>query len=55
LDIILPSLAFSNISKAIKLLQNYNIPQTTSVSKFSTEQNNVAKIIEYIEYLKQIK
>jgi hypothetical protein len=49
LDIIPPSFAFSNVWKAIKWLQNYDKPQNITVSKFSTEQNNVAEIIEYLK------
>jgi hypothetical protein len=30
-------------------MQNYDKPQNTSVSEFSTEQNNVIKIIEYLK------
>jgi hypothetical protein len=45
------SLAFSNIRKAIKWLQNYDKPQNTSISKFSTEHKNVAKNIEYLEQI----
>jgi hypothetical protein len=46
----LPSLAFSYILKALKSLQNYDKLQETSVFKFSTEQNNVTKITEYLEH-----
>jgi 2-phospho-L-lactate transferase/gluconeogenesis factor (CofD/UPF0052 family) len=46
---ILPLLALSNIWKNNKMTAELGKPQNIYVSKVSTEQNNVVKIIEYLK------